>query len=786
MSPDSIENTHPQTGTELAQLREQIRSRIRSELRPGQQEMADWTGGPLAVSAVPGSGKSTGMAAAAALAIARHQLHARRQLVAVTFTRSAATGLKAKIRDRLNELSLPPGGFCVYTLHGLALHIATRHRDLSGIHADNITIVSLDRNHRMLRAAVEQWIAAHPRIYQMLLAGRGFDGEETERLRRQSVLRTEVLPTLARTAVSEAKSSGLQPEDLRRMGDTVADDYPILTIAAGLYENYQNLLRSRESIDYDDTIWAALRVLENDSVRRLWQTQVFGVFEDEAQDSSPLQAQLLTQLAANPENPELLDLVRVGDPNQAINSTFTPADPIYFRQFCGRCQTQGRLATIDRAGRSTARIMEAANFTLDWVNLQWQTGRWRESDEAIVEPPFQSQHVRPVGPDDPQPNANPKAIGGGLEIYTPPDIYRTIESIGQRAIDLFEADPKTQAAVLVRTNEQGRVVATELERLYGDRLAVYDVGSGNRRTRVPMEILALLQFIDRPHSPDYLKSALTTLVDRKLVPTQDLDALASLPEQFLYPGPLDPLPPPPVKAARHLCCSLLRARIELPLSHLIAFLGLTLQYDRDELATAEKIGERVAREMVVGGDTSLPAMLNVLTEIVTSERFEPIETEETESVYTRSNQLTIITMHKAKGLDWDCVFLPFLHERLIPGNLRVLPQAKFLGDFTLAEVARAQIRTLLRQQEMGATHPGENRDFRTDPDLQGAPRSWQMARQLKIAEEFRLLYVAMTRAKQLLWMSAAKQAPFTWNKPENLEDAIPCPVLVALQRQFSR
>ena len=778
MSPDSIAN--PQT--ELAQVREQIRSGIRNGLRPGQQEMADWTGGPLAVSAVPGSGKSTGMAAAAALAIARHQLHARRQLVVVTFTRSAAASLKAKIRDRLNQLSLPPGGFCVYTLHGLALHIATRHRELSGIHADNLTIVSLDRNHRMLRAAVEQWIATHPRLYQMLLVGQGFDGEETERLRRQSVLRTEVLPTLARTTVREAKSSGLQPEDLRRMGETVTDDYPILTIAAGLYENYQNLLRSRESIDYDDTIWAALRVLENDRVRQLWQTQVFGVFEDEAQDSSPLQAKLLTLLAANPDRPETLDLVRVGDPNQAINSTFTPADPIYFRQFCGECQTQGQLATIDRAGRSSPIIMEAANFMLDWVNAQWQTGRWRESNAVPIEPPFQTQHVRPVELGDPQPNANPLPIGGGLEIYTPPDIYRTIESIGKRAISLFETDPKTQAAVLVRTNEQGRVVAAELERLYGDRLKAYDVGSGHRRTRVPTEILSLLQFIDRPHSPDYLKAALTTLVDRKLVPTQDLDALASLPEQFLYPGPLDPQPAPSVKAASHLCCSLLRARIELPLSHLIAFLGLTLQYDRDELATAEKIGERIARDIATLGDTSLPAMVNALAEIVTSERFEPIETEETESVYTRSSQLTIITMHKAKGLDWDCVFIPFLHERLIPGNLRVLPQSQFLGDFTLAEVARAQIRTLVRQTQIGGIEPKFDRE--TEPNLPPAQRSWQIARQLKIAEEFRLLYVAMTRAKQLLWMSAAHQAPFTWNKPENLEDATPCSVLTALQGQF--
>jgi DNA helicase-2/ATP-dependent DNA helicase PcrA len=58
-------------------------------------------------------------------------------------------------------------------------------------------------------------------------------------------------------------------------------------------------------------------------------------------------------------------------PNQAINSTFTPADPIYFRRFCEDCNTQGRLATMDQAGRSTRIIIEAANFALEWVNRSY-------------------------------------------------------------------------------------------------------------------------------------------------------------------------------------------------------------------------------------------------------------------------------------------------------------------------------------------------------------------------------------------------------------------------------
>jgi DNA helicase II / ATP-dependent DNA helicase PcrA len=162
------------------------------------------------------------------------------------------------------------------------------------------------------------------------------------------------------------------------------------------------------------------------------------------------------------------------------------------------------------------------------------------------------------------------------------------------------------------------------------------------------------------------------------------------------------------------------------------------------------------------------AVLEALSELVRSERFEPVETDDSEARYTRPGQLTIMTMHKAKGLDWDCVFLPFLHDSLIPGSLRVLPQAQFLGNFTLSEVARAQIRAHIHGEEIL-------------PDIETA---WSRAGLLKTAEEFRLLYVAMTRARKLLWMSAARQAPFTWSKPENLSDRDACPVLPALAQRF--
>ncbi|WP_375338569.1 UvrD-helicase domain-containing protein [[Phormidium] sp. ETS-05] len=406
----------------LEAQREQAKQRLREGLRSGQREMADWRGGPLAVSAVPGAGKSKGMADAAALTLAARNLSgfsSQGDLVVVTFTRSAAANIKAKIREALKQLLVPPRGFFVYTLHGLAFHIAVQHPQISGISSEEVTVISPNKSNQLIKTCVEKWITAHPRHYQLLVEI-NFDGEETERLRRMSVLRTEVLPELATTVIHEAKSSGLLPGKLRELAAQVPpDEYQVMEIAAGLYTEYENLLRARQVIDYDDMIIAGERVLDNPEARKIWQQKILAVFEDEAQDSTPLQTKLLEILATDPENPDAPpNLIRVGDPNQAINSTFTPADPIYFRRFCEECQKEGRFARMDRAGRSSQIIIDAANFMLHWVNNRRAKisdegdnylggGRSRElnrkdNSNTKRETPFEPQDIKSVSAGDPQ------------------------------------------------------------------------------------------------------------------------------------------------------------------------------------------------------------------------------------------------------------------------------------------------------------------------------------------------------------------------------------------------
>ena len=754
-----------------------------NQLRPGQKELALWRGGKMAVSAVPGAGKSHSLAIAAAVTIAREKLSSNRQLVIVTYTRSAAASIKQKVQAKLTDLNLAPIGFMVQTIHGLALNIANNHPYLSELNLDSSTLVEPNRNHRVIRETVENWVNSEPDYYALLVQGlKNFDHEESEVLRRQSVLLSEVLPSIAHHVIRISKSSRLSFAQLKTFSSHSNEHYPLMAIASGLYEQYEKLMQAQNLIDYDDLILGALKVLENEVVRRKWQEEVFAVFEDEAQDSSLLQGQLLELLASHEQQTEA-NLVRVGDPNQAINSTFTAADPIYFQYFCQECQQNHKFQEMKQAGRSSSIIIETANQSLSWINTYLTEELTNQANlQKSLALPFKMQMIETTLPGDMQEKANPKAEGKGVEIYTPEDIYQTMELISKRIIDLHEEQQKATFAILVRENRQGIFIYQHLEHLQIEhKIKLKLVNDLHNYSYVPQQILSILQFLHCPHSPQYLKNALQTLQDKGLIVAQDINALSVYPEKFLYPNVLETTQKPHVQLARDYCLKLLNARIELPYYQLIPFLCLILEYQQSELATAQKLSERIQRD--INGRYSLDKMIITLQEIIDHERFEGIDTEN-EDAYTLPGQVTIMTMHKAKGLEWDYVFLPFLHEDVLPGESEpyVPKSSLFLGNFNLSDVIRTQIRTALHEQYQKSINP----------QLISISSAWTKYNQNKQAEEYRLFYVAITRAKKLLWMSAAKKAPWRWNfftdynnKSLLKNNKQPCPVITMLRNRIS-
>ena len=754
-----------------------------TNLRYEQKQLAHWKSGKMSVTAVPGAGKSHSLATTAAILIARNNLNINKQLVIVTYTRSAAMAIEAKIKQHLIDLDISQDGFMVNTLHGLALQIINNHPNFSKLNLTNSTLINLTPNHKIIENSIDKWIDNNPLHYQSLLKGVVINESRTEQLRRKSILRNEIFPRFAYSIIREIKSSGLTLKDFEKINDRKHDNYQTLLLAVSLYKQYKTVMKSSNFIDYDDMIHEAINILDDSDIRQVWQQKVFAVFEDEAQDSSPLQEKLISTLASDHNNPTFeVNLVKVGDPNQAINSTFTAADPIYFNWFCEACKKDKTLVKMNQAGRSNIDIINAANFSLKWMRDEWikkQTNLKNSfSEQQTLEKniPFHVQEIKLVDKNDPQVNANPQSSNPGLEIHIPQDIYHSIKLIRQKIITILRKNRNQSIAILVRENTQSHFLAQNLKDFPEKyKISIYEVGKQNQFSQIPKDILTLLKFMDRPHSLSYLKNSLKILEKQNLIIKQDWNKIIMNPEDFLYSTSLLSEPEKSVIQARNYCRSLLKAKLELPSYYLIAFLGTILKYESMELASVQKLSDTIYDEL--NGTITLKNIIDVLKKIIDLEQFEEI-TEDNEQPYVRPNQVTIMTMHKSKGLDWNYVFLPFLHEDILSGEIKISATSKFLGNFSLAEIARTQIRALSHEKYLS---------YENNICTNEIKQVWEQSKLLKKAEEYRLIYVAITRAKNLLWMSAAQKGPSYWRNIKEkvfLQNKAPCLILSALMNKF--
>ena len=754
-----------------------------TNLRYEQKQLAHWKSGKMSVTAVPGAGKSHSLATTAAILIARNNLNINKQLVIVTYTRSAAMAIEAKIKQHLIDLDISQDGFMVNTLHGLALQIINNHPNFSKLNLTNSTLINLTPNHKIIENSIDKWIDNNPLHYQSLLKGVVINESRTEQLRRKSILRNEIFPRFAYSIIREIKSSGLTLKDFEKINDRKHDNYQTLLLAVSLYKQYKTVMKSSNFIDYDDMIHEAINILDDSDIRQVWQQKVFAVFEDEAQDSSPLQEKLISILASDHNNPTFeVNLVKVGDPNQAINSTFTAADPIYFNWFCEACKKDKTLVKMNQAGRSNIDIINAANFSLKWMRDEWikkQTNLKNSfSEQQTLEKniPFHVQEIKLVDKNDPQVNANPQSSNPGLEIHIPQDIYHSIKLIRQKIITILRKNRNQSIAILVRENTQSHFLAQNLKDFPEKyKISIYEVGKQNQFSQIPKDILTLLKFMDRPHSLSYLKNSLKILEKQNLIIKQDWNKIIMNPEDFLYSTSLLSEPEKSVIQARNYCRSLLKAKLELPSYYLIAFLGTILKYESMELASVQKLSDTIYDEL--NGTITLKNIIDVLKKIIDLEQFEEI-TEDNEQPYVRPNQVTIMTMHKSKGLDWNYVFLPFLHEDILSGEIKISATSKFLGNFSLAEIARTQIRALSHEKYLS---------YENNICTNEIKQVWEQSKLLKKAEEYRLIYVAITRAKNLLWMSAAQKGPSYWRNIKEkvfLQNKAPCLIFSALMNKF--
>ena len=510
----------------------------------------------------------------------------------------------------------------------------------------------------------------------------------------------------------------------------------------------------------DDLIGLALQALDADDhfLQRLQERWPF-VLEDEAQDSSALQEELLRRLTASHTN-----WVRVGDPNQAINTTFTSADTRFLQQFVARHREQSR--DLPNSGRCAQPIMDVANYLIEWSRTQHPV----LPPELALAPPL----IQPTPPGDPQPNPPP----GSPAVYlfdralSPDEETKTIVESLKRWL------PKNQdktIAVLVPENSRGFNLAEALkqnELPFDDSLLRSD-----SVTRAAAQALAtVLSYITQPQVATHLERVWLEVwwtrrhlegmqsaeggVQNVTTPTAKADlpepvktfgaALRRIeqPESFLFPSTQDWLTSigwldqyEGFRAVVENFRSDLRrwtAATVLPVDELLLTLGNDLFHRPADLALTHRLAVLLVKLGRENPTWRLPEFAGELENVAQNKRRILGFSDEGLGFEPKPGVATIATMHAAKGLEWDRVYLLAVNNFGFPSGVE---GDKYRGERWY--VRNNQNLVAEAQSQLRQLHQGTLDEF-------VAGEATNQARLEIAGERLRLLYVGITRARREL------------------------------------
>lgn len=739
--------------------------------RPSQQNILRYTGGRLGIAAVPGAGKTHILSALAAKIIHEGWLGDDQEVLIVTLVNSAVDNFEARIKRFFDNPLQALYKYRVRTLHGLAHDIVREKPARVGLE-ERFSIIDEREAGFIRREAVNAWLANHSLDDYLDPA---LDQSKMDWVKRQQL--PDLLDSLALAFIRSSKDRLLTPESLRAKLDQSPTPLPLAELGWSIYADYQRALAYRGAVDFDDLIRLALTLLESDEeyLERLRYRYPF-ILEDEAQDSSMTQERILSLLSGGAEPPSSLrdtppifaenggsrrgvgNWVRVGDPNQAIFETFTTASPELLRAFIQNNPHED----MPESGRSQPSIIGLANHLIDWVMTS--------HPDPNVRTALSLPHIVPVPEDDPQQNPpdKPEAIKFIGTKYTPEQELEAVAKSVKGYVDSFANVPieeQPTIAILVPRNQRGVEVVTALRQR---GIEPIELISSTSETRAAAGALSyLLSYLSEPGSArklakayevyrrdvfgsnskgdsdeamegrPYIEQIPTLLrkmidVENFIAPQNANDWLSTLSESE------------PVQVIEELTQFRVNVQrwlnaVTLPIDQLVLTLAQDVFSDVSDLALANKLALVLRSTADDHPDWRLPELTAELAVIAKNERrfigfsdddsgFDPEK---------HRGRVVVTTMHKAKGLEWDRVYLMSVNNYDFPSNM---PNDRFISEkwfvrsgLDLAAESLAQLTALESTSEYDWYEEGA---------------ATMRSRLDYVKERLRLLYVGITRAKR--------------------------------------
>ncbi|MEU3052961.1 ATP-dependent helicase [Streptomyces griseus] len=387
-------------------------------LDAGQRAVVDHPGGPLLVLAGPGTGKTTTLVESVAARVNRGADPAR--ILVLTFSRKAAVELRDRMAARLGAARGPQAT----TFHSYCYALVRAHQD-ADLFADPLRLLSGPEQD----VTVRELLAGQLDLEKEGLAHVRWPDE------LRSCLTTRGFADEVRAVLARSRELGLGPDALaafaRRTGR------PDWSAAAQFLAEYLDVLDAQGVLDYAELVHRAVLLAERPEVAAQLAGNYDAVYVDEYQDTDPAQVRLLHALAGNRgrgDDPSGgRTLIAFGDPDQSIY-TFRGADvngildfPDTFRRADGGPAPVGVLTTSRRSGAGLLAATRLLTRRMPLTRLPGDTVRAHRDLHAVRD-------------------------GGRVETYTYPTASTELENIADllRRAHLEDGVPWQEMAVLVR------------------------------------------------------------------------------------------------------------------------------------------------------------------------------------------------------------------------------------------------------------------------------------------------------------------------------------------------
>lgn len=626
--------------------------------RDDQKPVLEYKSGKMAISAVPGAGKTT-ILLSLIIKLLNDGINPENIFV-LTYMESAARNFRERIQNLNQEISQLPN---ISTIHGLALRILKDN--------DNFEKLKLNADFEIC--------------------------DDTQRSRILREIGTKL----------DIKKTELEDFDravsIVKMGGEVSVEKDIkdkkMLKFLEFFEEYKKVLQSNNLIDYDDMLLFSVKLLEeNPDILKYYQEICHYVVEDEAQDSSAIQQRLIELLSSKHKN-----LIRCGDVNQAITTTFSNADVEGFRKFIDTSQTK---VSMDRSQRCAKDIWTFANSLIS--NAQTKP----ETKNA-----FYKIFMRPVDGKNPEDS-------GAISSLVLENEFAEKNYILKQIKNLLEKNSKATVGILLRSNFQ---VKSWMNFINNSGMKTITRSECLEQKGIFRTIFAILKIILNPFDNENVAQNYDTLAELGHCKSNFYQTIKNFEIPFIQKNVDDIADSDLAEFYWQLIYWL--SFQSLPPEELAIKIGLYYYSGEIEKSNVYLISTLIKR--LAMSYKKYPILIERLEELSKKPNlsgFKFFGEEEKSDREFLEGKVQIMTLHKSKGDEFDFVFLPEMFEKNLPitfENVSLKKNARFMEGV----------------RELNPKYP---------------PKTDDQLKEFLLAENLRLMYVAITRAKRKLFISANK------------------------------